>query len=478
MLFRPFKRRWFTLGWQGVIPRNRSKLASEIGLMVGNKLISNEAIKGAIWESNFQDLLEVTIKKELKNILDRDVGNIKALLNNFGIDSKNISRKIAEYLIESEGLKNTLNEKVNNILENLLEEVYEKKISDYPKIYEGVITTLHNLILNYLITNEFIDKLSNDIGEIILSGKSLKNIIKIDIDEILKNISNSITVKLTESIYNILQRDEVKEKITRKIIDFKNNYFKDGFFNQLKLTAINIILSDETIYEIIDKEFPQIVNSLKNNNDLKNKISDNLYNYLNNILSKPIYEYIERIGFEKFYEYRAKIIHRLKKYIHSDNFNEKIENIIKNNIETLSQKKIKEVLKNITINNEKFSIQVDVSNILKTENQSKIENLFNEVLDTIVLGNIYNSISEKTYNELAGNFKKELNSILDNNIINVFNTINISKIITDKINNLSLKDVENLLFSFMKEEFRWINLLGFIIGFIIGVIEVIIIQFY
>ena len=127
MLFRPFKRRWFTLGWQGVIPRNRSKLASEIGLMVGNKLISNEAIKGAIWESNFQDLLEVTIKKELKNILDRDVGNIKALLNNFGIDSKNISRKIAEYLIESEGLKNTLNEKVNNILENLLEEVYEKK---------------------------------------------------------------------------------------------------------------------------------------------------------------------------------------------------------------------------------------------------------------------------------------------------------------------------------------------------------------
>ena len=354
----------------------------------------------------------------------------------------------------------------------------KKKISDYPKIYEGVITTLHNLILNYLITNEFIDKLSNDIGEIILSGKSLKNIIKIDIDEILKNISNSITVKLTESIYNILQRDEVKEKITRKIIDFKNNYFKDGFFNQLKLTAINIILSDETIYEIIDKEFPQIVNSLKNNNDLKNKISDNLYNYLNNILSKPIYEYIERIGFEKFYEYRAKIIHRLKKYIHSDNFNEKIENIIKNNIETLSQKKIKEVLKNITINNEKFSIQVDVSNILKTENQSKIENLFNEVLDTIVLGNIYNSISEKTYNELAGNFKKELNSILDNNIINVFNTINISKIITDKINNLSLKDVENLLFSFMKEEFRWINLLGFIIGFIIGVIEVIIIQFY
>jgi len=29
MLFRPYKKKWYTLGWQGVIPKNREKLAKK-----------------------------------------------------------------------------------------------------------------------------------------------------------------------------------------------------------------------------------------------------------------------------------------------------------------------------------------------------------------------------------------------------------------------------------------------------------------
>ena len=34
-LFRPLEPRWYRLGWQGVIPRNRRKLAGNISKVVG-----------------------------------------------------------------------------------------------------------------------------------------------------------------------------------------------------------------------------------------------------------------------------------------------------------------------------------------------------------------------------------------------------------------------------------------------------------
>jgi len=67
MLFRPHKRRWYSFGWQGVIPRNRGKLAKEIGKLVGNELIQEDDIVKSIKNEQFQSILSEFIRRELKN---------------------------------------------------------------------------------------------------------------------------------------------------------------------------------------------------------------------------------------------------------------------------------------------------------------------------------------------------------------------------------------------------------------------------
>ena len=52
-----------------------------------------------------------------------------------------------------------------------------------------------------------------------------------------------------------------------------------------------------------------------------------------------------------------------------------------------------------------------------------------------------------------------------------------SEIVKDKINALPLPEVENILFSFMKEHFKWINILGFFIGFFIGLVQALSVYF-
>ena len=478
MLFRPYTKKWYTLGWQGVIPKNRGKLAKEIGLMVGNKLISNESIKEALFENKFQLVLEKTIHNELKNLLDRELGSLETILTSFGIDTKKIAQKLADYLISSDEFTHTINNNVNLIINDGLKKLSEKKISDYPNLLESLSKVINEIFSNYIIKDELIDHISSNIDDIILSGKSIKELIKIDLDETLQNISNSITNKLIDTLYDVLQKDEVKKKILRKIEDFKNNYFKKGFFNQLKLTAINIILSDETINEIIENEFPKLVNAIKENPELKEKINTSLLEYLNKTLRRPIYEYIEKIGFDKFYEYRAKVNHRLKAYIHSENFNIMISQMINSNIEKLSEKEIGEFLNIIksTDNVENpYNLSIDVPSFIKnSNNKGNIELLLYSLLSSVKLNNLYSNITDKTFEKIITNIKEAINNIIDKNIVDAFNAINISKIISNKINSLPLSGVENLLFSFMKNEFAWINILGFILGFIIGSVEVII----
>ena len=47
-------------------------------------------------------------------------------------------------------------------------------------------------------------------------------------------------------------------------------------------------------------------------------------------------------------------------------------------------------------------------------------------------------------------------------------SLNIKKIVTEKVNSLNLLRLEGLLLSIMQEQFKYINLFGWLLGFIIG----------
>jgi uncharacterized membrane protein YheB (UPF0754 family) len=47
-------------------------------------------------------------------------------------------------------------------------------------------------------------------------------------------------------------------------------------------------------------------------------------------------------------------------------------------------------------------------------------------------------------------------------------SLNIKKIVTEKVNSLDILKLEGLLLSIMEEQFKYINLFGALLGFLIG----------
>ncbi|MCD8568729.1 MAG: hypothetical protein LRY50_10545 [Geovibrio sp.] len=53
--------------------------------------------------------------------------------------------------------------------------------------------------------------------------------------------------------------------------------------------------------------------------------------------------------------------------------------------------------------------------------------------------------------------------------------VDLPGIVENKINKLNLYEVEDILFDFMKDQFKWINRLGFVLGFLFGLVQIAII---
>lgn len=143
----------------------------------------------------------------------------------------------------------------------------------------------------------------------------------------------------------------------------------------------------------------------------------------------------------------------------------------------LIPKRKAEIAKNIgdVISNDLLSVDDIISNSFNSEDKEKINN--------IILDKIKNIISEKL-NIIPMPFKimaepliseiidkevpKAIEDISDDIISNLKDKININDIVEEKINNLDLIELENMILKICKKELTQIENLGLILGGLIG----------
>lgn len=86
-------------------------------------------------------------------------------------------------------------------------------------------------------------------------------------------------------------------------------------------------------------------------------------------------------------------------------------------------------------------------------------------------------IGEKTTNQLKSIFMKELETIFPELIAsymkNLESQLDLNKIVTEKVYGFSSDKMEMILIQIMSKEFRFVEVIGGVLGFIIGILQVI-----
>lgn len=404
MLFRPYKAKWYTLGWQGVVPRTRPALAEKIAKMVGGKLIAPDDILAALSGNDFRAFLQNSISHRLLNITEKDIERLISAIN------------IKDF---TERHSDIINKAGSEILKTFLFNPAQKFINS-----EKIAETL-------------ISEISGFINNIVYSGKTIKEIIPATILNKQQEIASYVADSAAGIIKTAGRSAAIKEVAAEKVIKFKNSFFGSKIPDMFRMGLLNMFLSDETISNTVKRELPALLDEIAENPSVKSNITLEINEKIEKILQLKLSDIVEKAPEEFLPSINVAISQALTS--------------------AYGQEKINDAMI-------KFVKEIDISRMIISFADSA---LLPDFLQQAVL---YIRSKSPEFSNMAADKVTEL---IKSNLASVLEKINITQTVEDKINALPLAEVEDILFSFMRTHFKWINILGFAIGFVIGCLQLI-----
>lgn len=139
------------------------------------------------------------------------------------------------------------------------------------------------------------------------------------------------------------------------------------------------------------------------------------------------------------------------------------------------------------VSNEFLSFTDIEEKISSPENLKKVMPLIEQHIDEFLRHKLSDEmpvismfIGDKTINKMKGAFMKELELIFPQLMKqfagNLKTELDLEHIIINKVSNFSSDKLEELLYQIMSKEFRFVEIIGAVIGFIIGIVQIIITQ--
>ncbi len=135
---------------------------------------------------------------------------------------------------------------------------------------------------------------------------------------------------------------------------------------------------------------------------------------------------------------------------------------------------------------ELFSID-DVVNKMKSADNKEVMSFVEAKIDDFINVKLSGSmpmlamflnddLKQKIKNTLLSEIEEVIPGVIESYANKLKNEVDVKAIVYEKVVNFSSDKLEEILFSIMKKEFKFIELLGGVLGFLIGVIQLVIVM--
>ena len=211
---------------------------------------------------------------------------------------------------------------------------------------------------------------------------------------------------------------------------------------------------------------------------VKNEIRKNIINYQEKLSEKDsslkdlICFYIEKENYDRAI---SNIESFLSNKIYNAALDADLANLISNQIEFAAKEKLKGSMLgmlggNAIISSFIPSISEKINEYITTSGKELISNSVNKEINNFSNTSLVEMSAKISDSEIdwVEILIKIYEKVITSQISNLLNCINISQIVTDKINNMDTLELEKLILLIMKKELNALVNLGAIIGFILG----------
>jgi len=329
MLFRPrypIKIRGITVWPQGMIPRQRQRLAQAIGRAVGNELVSQETVFNALFEADFfRRKVESFVTSYTNDLLSVSypslIETLPAAARAPVLDAISaLQFHVAEYvsgILKSEEMAAAVRSFVNRRVDDLLAHRLSETIDD--QVFEEVVRFIEERLHSVVTAPDFGAKMRAFIGaridEITNSRATLAEMFTPDAVGVIKNRIDQQVPPVVHQLAEIATSQKTRARIGALIKREVDDYYSQlSFFKK-------IFISRERIHgevdDLVNKTLPRRVEEYLHGEAFEHEAKAFLDSTIDGVLARPFNEIIGQVAPDKMEMIKDQIAARLLALVRS-----------------------------------------------------------------------------------------------------------------------------------------------------------------
>ncbi len=493
MLFRPLTAKYFygvrVPMTPGVIPSKRADLAVNIGEMVGSHLLTSAEISKALEKESFQKTLYDLIENRGEGLLQKDLGPLSEIIpekyQSYYLVAVHAitdqSQKAIHSFIDSDAFTKILEESIDEQFERLLATDLQTFFpgTDRESAYGFLERSLGRMFASPAMEKWVQSFVQQKVYAALQQEKSLATILPEAMQELIVGAIESQTPLLLTKLAAIISEPEIRDRIVTGVRMGVDSFVLGmGPMAALASGFLTPEIVESKVKEYLMEKEEDIVNWLQND-DVQRRVAMTLRERGEKMLETPLINFLGDDHDELVESFCRNLGQQLAALLQEPETTAAFTSMIRDNIETHidgGQLPLGEILFDLMgeegVTRGKKWLKQEVFTILGAEKtgrtlDSMVVSLLNNLLQ-LRIGKISRLLPAGIREGIYESVRKMSSNMLAVEVPGLVASLNIKEIVREKVNSLDLMRLERLLLSIMEEQFKYINLFGALLGFLIG----------
>ncbi|PLX82746.1 MAG: DUF445 domain-containing protein [Desulfuromonas sp.] len=494
MLFRPL-RPWYLFGIRipltpGIIPARRGELARRIGDMVGGHLLTADDVGRALQKEGFRRELQGALRDKLDQFVGRELGPPVELvpreMRNRFRDLVDMGRwkvvaRLGQYLASDD-----FADELHGYLQRQGDALLSRDLSSFltEEREEALQGHIREKLGQWLQSPELartVERLVDDRVESLLqSRRSLREILPSDLVDLVLNQLEQELPELLEKLSTLLYDPDVRQRL---IVKAREGI--EGFLDSLEGLAgllsgfVNLDNIYERLPEFIDKAADEMARWLKEERT-RQQVAALLRERAEQWLDRPVASYLEKWPYEKVAGVRRFLREQAVDILRGARTRQALTGMIELGYNRIKDRSFQSILQGALppdgVEKGRALLEERLLALLRDPQaerwlDSQLAALLDELLFHKSLGRLAPRIPADLREELEAGLYRQLADVLKKEVPPLVESLNVARIVSEKVDALDVLEVEGLLMGIMKEQFKYINLFGALLGGLIGLVN-------
>lgn len=494
MLFRPL-RPWRLAGFRlpltpGVIPAARHRLARNIGKMVGEHLLTPEDIRRALGEAEFQHNLRLLIQAQTDAVMQTRLGPLESVIPEafrayFRVGIKIVRWRFLKQLhhhLRSPEFAATLQAATDEHLAEIMQRRLERVLPENQR--RELITLLSEQLRLALASPAFQQGLEGYLGrrleQTLTAGKTLADLLPPTLLQTLLDHLEEQTPRLLAQLAEILDKPENRSKLADGLGQALHRFSHSlGPMGAMLGNFLTPAMISEKVQSWLGGDGEQAGQWLLDA-EVRQTMAATLRREAEAFCHRPLAEMAARVSPQQLDQLRRELAGSVGKLLTRPEVATVIGGLLEETIEAHRDQPLAAILQSFWGDDaRKRSERFTSDELLRLLRSRRFKRMLDRLLIDLTenrllpqpLGRPADLLPREVRAGIDDYLLEQVNSLLAREVPPLIDALNIRTIITRKIDRLELLRLEGLLLSIMQDQFKYINLFGALIGFLIGLLN-------